>query len=129
MAQEITIARVYLREADKGNRESLMREILKILHDERRVKGVTVSVEIAGFGETGEVTSGDPLHILSSSPGSYRIFRQPGECGARYSGADQPVTRRPHRFLASKATLNATFLNLARFGWRVRVIRGTKIWT
>jgi PII-like signaling protein len=77
MAQEITIARVYLREADKGNRESLMREILKILHDERRVKGVTVFRGIAGFGETGEVTSGDPLHILSSLPLVIEFFDTP----------------------------------------------------
>ncbi len=77
MAEEVTIVRVYLREADKGHRESLMREILKILHDERRVKGVTVFRGVAGFGETGEVTSGDPLYILSSLPVVIEFFDTP----------------------------------------------------
>ncbi len=77
MANEVTIVRVYLREADKGNRESLMREILKILRDERQVKGVTVFRGIAGFGETGEITSGDPLYILSSLPVVIEFFDTP----------------------------------------------------
>jgi uncharacterized protein len=77
MANEVTIVRAYLREADKGQRESLMREILKILHDERRVKGVTVFRGIAGFGESGEIASGDPLYFLSSLPVVIEFFDTP----------------------------------------------------
>jgi uncharacterized protein len=77
MAKEVTIVRIYLREADKNHRESLMQEILKVLHDQRRVKGVTVFRGVAGFGETGEVTTGDVLHILSSLPLVIEFFDTP----------------------------------------------------
>ncbi len=77
MAKDVTIVRAYLREADKGHRESLMQEILKILHDEGHVKGVTVFRGIAGFGETGEVVSGDPLYFLSSLPVVIEFFDTP----------------------------------------------------
>ncbi len=77
MAKEVTIVRIYLREADKGRRESLMREIFKVLHDQARVRGVTVFRGVAGFGETGEVASTDPLHILSSLPLVIEFFDAP----------------------------------------------------
>jgi uncharacterized protein len=77
MAKDVTIVRAYLREADKGHGESLMREILKVLQDEHRVKGVTVFRGIAGFGETGAVTSGDSLYFLSSLPVVIEFFDTP----------------------------------------------------
>jgi uncharacterized protein len=77
MANEITIVRIYLREADKGRHETLMREILKILHDQHRVKGVTVFRGIAGFGETDEVHGADLLHILTSLPLIIEFFDTP----------------------------------------------------
>ena len=77
MAKEVTIVRIYLREADKGHRESLMQEIFKVLHDQARVRGVTVFRGVAGFGDTGEVTTADPLHILSSLPLVIEFFDAP----------------------------------------------------
>jgi uncharacterized protein len=77
MTTEVTVVRVYLREGDKNHRESLMREILKVLHDQQCVKGVTVFRGVAGFGETGEVTTGDLLHILSSLPLVIEFFDTP----------------------------------------------------
>jgi PII-like signaling protein len=77
MKTEITVVRIYLREADKGRSESLLREILKILHDQNRVKGVTVFRGIAGFGDTGEIASADLLHILSSLPVVIEFFDTP----------------------------------------------------
>ncbi|WP_297299876.1 DUF190 domain-containing protein [uncultured Methylovirgula sp.] len=68
MTNDVTIVRIYLREADRGRRESLMKEILKVLHDQHRVKGVTVFRGVAGFGETDEVYGADLLHILTSLP-------------------------------------------------------------
>jgi PII-like signaling protein len=46
--QTITIARIYLREG-----EHLLAEILKLLHDQEKVSGVTVLRGIAGFGPDG----------------------------------------------------------------------------
>ena len=68
MANDITIVRIYLREADKGRRESLMNEILKLLHDEHRVRGVTVFRGVAGFGDTDEMHGADLLHSLTRLP-------------------------------------------------------------
>ncbi len=77
MTNDITIVRIYLREADKGRRESLMNEILKTLHDQHRVKGVTVFRGVAGFGDTVEVQGADLLHILTSLPLVIEFFDTP----------------------------------------------------
>jgi uncharacterized protein len=82
MANDITIVRIYLREADRGRRESLMNEILKVLHNEHRVRGVTVFRGIAGFGETDEVHGADLLHILASLPLVIEFFDTPARVEA-----------------------------------------------
>src|SRR5579863_1252135 len=82
MATDVTIVRIYLREADKGRRESLMNEILKVLHDQHRVKGVTVFRGVAGFGDTDEVHGADLLHILASLPLVIEFFDTPARIEA-----------------------------------------------
>ena len=82
MATEITVVRIYLRESDRGRRESLMSEIFKILHDQNRVKGVTVFRGIAGFGETEEVHGADLLHVLTSLPLVIEFFDSPARAEA-----------------------------------------------
>lgn len=52
--QPVTIARIYLREG-----EHLLAKIIKFLHDEEKVSGVTVLRGIAGFGPDGE------MHVAS----------------------------------------------------------------
>lgn len=42
MESAVTIVRICLSEADHGRHKTLMQEILNILHDQHRVKGVTV---------------------------------------------------------------------------------------
>lgn len=68
MDTEIKIVRMYLSEADHGRRKNLMQEILNILHDQHRVKGVTVFRGIAGFGDTGEFRAADILRIMVDLP-------------------------------------------------------------
>jgi uncharacterized protein len=82
MTSEITIVRIYIRESDKGRGESLMNEILKILHDQHRVKGATVFRGIAGFGDTDEVRGADLLHILTSLPLVIEFFDTPARIEA-----------------------------------------------
>jgi len=82
MATDVTIVRIYIREADKGRRESLMNEILKVLHDQHRVKGVTVFRGVAGFGATDEVRGADLLHILASLPLVIEFFDAPARVEA-----------------------------------------------
>jgi uncharacterized protein len=50
----VTVARIYLREG-----EHMLAEIIKFLHDDERVAGVTVMRGIAGFGPDGQ------LHLAS----------------------------------------------------------------
>ncbi len=51
MATEpVTVARIYLREG-----EHLLTKIIKFLHDEEKVSGVTVLRGIAGFGPDGKL--------------------------------------------------------------------------
>ncbi|MDD2758867.1 MAG: DUF190 domain-containing protein [Methylomonas sp.] len=52
--QTVTVARIYLREG-----EHLLGKLIKLLHDEEKVSGVTVLRGIAGFGPDGE------LHLSS----------------------------------------------------------------
>jgi PII-like signaling protein len=68
MPSEVTVVRIYLSEADHGRRKSLMQEILNILHDQHRVKGVTVFRGIAGFGDAGEMHASDILRIMVDLP-------------------------------------------------------------
>ena len=77
MATEITVVRIYLREADKVRRKSLISEIMKTLHDQHPVKGFTVFRGVAGLGETGEVQGADLLHILTSLPIVIEFFDTP----------------------------------------------------
>jgi uncharacterized protein len=65
---EIRIVRLYLSEADHGRRKNLMQEILNVLHDQHRVRGVTVFRGIAGYGDTGEFHAADVLRIMVDLP-------------------------------------------------------------
>jgi len=68
METKVSVVRIYLSEADHGRHKSLMQEILNILHDQHRVKGVTVFRGIAGFGDTGEVHAADMLRLMVDLP-------------------------------------------------------------
>ena len=77
MATEVRIVRIYLHEADHGRRKNLMQEILNILHDQQRVKVVTVFRGIAGMGDGGEVHASDILRIMVDLPVVIEFFDEP----------------------------------------------------
>lgn len=68
MDRSVLIVRIYLKEADHGRRKSLMQEILSVLHDQHRVKAVTVFRGIAGFDESGEIHASDILRLSVDLP-------------------------------------------------------------
>ncbi len=68
MQKEMIMVRIYLREADPGHHEALLKEVMSILHDEHRVHGVTVFRGIAGFGRHGEIHSADLLRLTVHLP-------------------------------------------------------------
>lgn len=74
---EITFVRIYLHEADQGRRKDLMHEILTALHDQHRVKGVTVFRGIAGLGEGGEVEAADLLRLTVHLPMVIEFYDEP----------------------------------------------------
>jgi PII-like signaling protein len=82
MAGEVTMVRVYISEADHGRRRNLMQEVMKLLHEEHRVKGVTVFRGIAGFGEGGEVHAADLLRLLADLPLVIEFFDEPAKVEA-----------------------------------------------
>lgn len=77
MATEVTMVRIYLHEADHGRRRNLMQEILNLLHDQQRIKAVTVFRGIAGMDEGGEVHASDILRIMVDLPVVIEFFDEP----------------------------------------------------
>jgi hypothetical protein len=77
MEREVTIVRIYLSEADHGRCKNLMQEVLNVLHDQHRVRGVTVFRGIAGFGDTGEVHASDLLRVMVDLPLVIEFFDEP----------------------------------------------------
>ena len=75
--QTVTIARIYLTEADHGAHRARRQEILTILHEQHRVRGVTVFRGIAGFGDSGEVHASDILRLKVDLPIVIEFFDQP----------------------------------------------------
>ncbi len=71
-AQEVTMVRVYLHEA-KGQLKSLM----EYLHDQSRVRGVTVFRGICGFGQSGQIHSSSLLDMSLDLPLVIEFFDSP----------------------------------------------------
>lgn len=70
--QDITIARIYLREA-----EHLLHQIIRFLHDEEKVSGVTVLRGIAGFSEDGRIHTASLADLSLDLPLVIEFFDQP----------------------------------------------------
>jgi PII-like signaling protein len=77
MQSEVTMVRIYIKEADHGKHGNLMREIVRLLHDQHRVAGITVFRGIAGFGASGEVHSADILRLNVDLPLVIEFFDEP----------------------------------------------------
>ena len=69
---EVTFVRIYLTEGE-GRLESL----LKRLHDEEKVHGVTVFRAISGFGKSGKMQSSSLLDISLDLPLVIEFFDAP----------------------------------------------------
>ncbi|HEB99702.1 MAG TPA: DUF190 domain-containing protein [Thiotrichales bacterium] len=69
---EVTFVRIYLTE-EKGRKEKL----LACLHDEEKVRGVTVFRGISGFGKSGRVHSSTLLDLSLDLPVVIEFFDEP----------------------------------------------------
>lgn len=69
---EVTVVRIYLSEG-----ENRMRSLLTRLHDEEKVRGVTVFRGIAGFGQSGKLHSSSLLDLSLDLPLVVEFFDKP----------------------------------------------------
>ncbi len=69
---DVTMVRIYLTEG-----ESAMKKILAKLHDEEKVRGVTVFRGISGFGRSGVVHSSSLLDLSLDLPVVIEFFDEP----------------------------------------------------
>jgi len=68
----VLVARIYLTEG-----EHLHRKILKRLHDEEKVKGVTLFRAIAGYGESGVIHQSSLVDLSLNLPLVIEFFDTP----------------------------------------------------
>lgn len=71
-SQEVVMVRAYLTE---GNRQ--FKALIRYLHDESKVQGVTVFRGITGFGKSGHVHSSTLLDISLDLPVVIEFFDEP----------------------------------------------------
>jgi len=73
----VTVVRIYLTEG-----EGLMKKLLAQLHDEEKVRGVTVFRGIAGFGRSGKMHSSSLLDLSLDLPVTIEFFDEPAKVKA-----------------------------------------------
>lgn len=71
---EVIMVRIYLHEASAH-----LKELLGFLHDECKVRGVTVFRGISGFGNSGEFHSSQLLDVSLDLPLVIEFFDEPGK--------------------------------------------------
>lgn len=70
--ETVTFVRIYLTEADKK-----LKPLLQCLHDEAKVRGVTVFRAISGFGRSGVMHSSSLLDLSLDLPLVIEFFDTP----------------------------------------------------
>lgn len=75
--QTVTVVRIYIQEGDKYEGHDLMRSIFKLLHEQHKVRGVTVFRGVAGFGSRGETHAEDLLRLNVHLPLVMEFFDDP----------------------------------------------------
>jgi len=70
--REVTVVRIYITEGEK-----LMKRLLATLHDDEKVRGVTVFRGIAGFGRSGIMHSSQLLDLSLDLPIVVEFFDEP----------------------------------------------------
>lgn len=75
--ETVTVVRIYLTEADK-----MLEPLLQCLHDEEKVRGVSVFRAISGFGRSGAVHSSSLLDLSLNLPVVVEFFDSPEKIDA-----------------------------------------------
>jgi len=75
--ETVTVVRIYLTEADK-----MLPGLLERLHDDEKVRGVSVFRAISGFGSSGTVHSSSLLDLSLDLPVAVEFFDRPEKVNA-----------------------------------------------
>ncbi len=75
--ETVTVVRVYLTEADKT-----LEPLLKRLHDQEKVRGVSVFRAVSGFGGSGVVHTASLVDLSLDLPVTVEFFDQPEKVDA-----------------------------------------------
>jgi PII-like signaling protein len=75
--EAVTVVRIYLTEADK-----MLPGLLERLHDDEKVRGVSVFRAISGFGSSGAVHSSSLLDLSLDLPVAVEFFDRPEKVNA-----------------------------------------------
>ena len=75
--ETVTVVRIYLTEAAK-----MLPGLLERLHDDEKVRGVSVFRAISGFGSSGTVHSSSLLDLSLDLPVAVEFFDRPGKVNA-----------------------------------------------
>ena len=75
--EKVTVVRIYLTEADK-----MLPVLLERLHDEEKVRGVSVFRAITGFGSSGAMHSSSLLDLSLDLPVAVEFFDRPEKVNA-----------------------------------------------
>ena len=71
---DVTLVRIYLTES-----EGLLKQLLAKLHDEEKVRGVTVFRGTSGFGRSGKMHSASLLDLSFDLPVVIEFFDEPAK--------------------------------------------------
>ena len=77
VTQAVTVARIYLREG-----EHMLPKIIRFLHDEEKVSGVTVLRGIAGFSADGKVHTASLVDLSMDLPLIVEFYDKPNRVDA-----------------------------------------------
>ena len=75
--ETVTFIRIYLTEADK-----VLAPLLQKLHDEEKVRGVTVFRAMSGFGGSGVIHTGSLMDLSLDLPVTVEFFDSPDKVDA-----------------------------------------------
>jgi PII-like signaling protein len=96
---EVTVVRIYLTEA-----EHLFGELMALLHDREKVRGVTAFRGIAGFGQSGKMHSSTLIDVSLDLPLVLEFFDEPQKIERVIEHLDKRIG--PGRILSWPAKIN-----------------------
>lgn len=98
---EVTVVRVYLHEASAD-----MAELLEFLHDESKVRGVTVFRGVTGFGSSGRYHSSTLIDMSLDLPVIVEFFDEPEKVKTIIEHLNKRI--KPGHIVYWSAKINAT---------------------